>query len=199
MEKSTETKEEIRKRVLKLRASVGAKERSAAEQKIRERLFEASFYREAESLYCYVSFRDEADTSGIIENSLRMGKKVAVPRVAGKREMEFYFISGMNDLHPGAWDIPEPGEECAMAPRPDEHTLVLLPGVAFDRTGNRIGYGGGYYDAYLAGNTKCRKAATAFSLQCMEKIPSEEHDVRTEFIITEKELIRCLQDYPLTR
>ncbi len=199
MGKNTETKEEIRKQALKLRASMDAEKRSAAGKKILERLLEAPFYQEAESIYCYASFQDEADTAGVIEKSLSLGKKVAVPRVMGKREMEFFFIAGMDDLRPGMWSIPEPGAWCFRAPRPDVDALVVLPGAAFDRAGRRIGYGGGYYDVYLAGNTKCRKAALAFSVQCMERIPSEEHDIRTEFIITEKELVRCLQDYPQTR
>lgn len=195
MEKSTETKKEIRKRLLKLRASISAQERGEAEEKILKRLTEAPFYQKAESIYCYVSFRDEVDTTCVIEKSLRLGKKVAVPRVTGRRTMEFFYITDMNDLHPGAWSIPEPGVWCVRAPKPDEHALVILPGTAFDRTGRRIGYGGGYYDTYLAGNVRCRKAALAFSMQCIEWIPSEEHDIRAEFIITEKELIRCWQDY----
>lgn len=199
MARNTETKADIRERALRLRASTGEEERKAAGERIRERLFATDFYREAESVYCYVSFRDEADTKGIIEKSLELGKKVAVPKVTGKGKMEFFFIDSMKDLRAGTWSIPEPGEWCRQAPKPDERALVILPGAAFDRSGRRIGYGGGYYDAYLAGNMGCRKAALAFSVQCMKRIPSEEHDICTEFIITEKELIRCLQDYPETR
>ena len=137
--------------------------------------------------------------AGIIEVSLRRGKKVAVPRIVGRRRMEFFFIKSRADLRPGAWNIPEPGPWCAKAPLPDEETLVILPGAAFDRSGARIGYGGGFYDAYLAGNDRCRKAALAFDTQCMEQIPVDEYDVRAEMIITEKELIKCSQDYPETR
>lgn len=194
-----ETKVDIRKEALKLRSSFGEKERKAAEKKIAKRLLESSFYKEAESIYCYVSFRNEVDTAGIIEISLLLGKKVAVPRVSGQKKMEFFFISSRKDLNPGAWSIPEPGLWCRQAPKPDENALVILPGAAFDRAGRRIGYGGGYYDVYLERNTGCRKVALAFSAQCMERIPSEKHDVRTEFIVTEKETIICLKDYPQTR
>lgn len=182
-----------------MRSALGQEERCLAEVRMRDCLLSASFYEEAQDIYCYASFRDEADTCGIIEESLRRGKRVAVPKVTGKREMEFFFIDSMCRLHPGTWSIPEPGEGCVKAPRPGKHALVIVPGAAFDRSGRRIGYGGGYYDTYLEGNRECRIAALAFDVQCMAHVPSEEHDVRMEYIITEKELIVCSQDYPETR
>ncbi len=194
-----ETKEEIRERAFAVRAGMGKEERKAAEQAVMERLLREEIYENARRIYCYASFRDEVGTAGIIEESLRRGKKVAVPRIVGRRRMEFFFIKSRADLRPGAWNIPEPGPWCAKAPLPDEETLVILPGAAFDRSGARIGYGGGFYDAYLAGNDRCRKAALAFDTQCMEQIPVDEYDVRAEMIITEKELIKCSQDYPETR
>ena len=190
-----ETKEEIRQYALKIRKGLKKAERSAAEQAVTERLLTDPVYKNARCIYCYASFRDEVGTSVIIEESLRQGKKVAAPRIAGRRRMEFFFIKSRADLRPGAWNIPEPGPWCAKAPLPDEKTLVILPGAAFDRSGTRIGYGGGFYDVYLEGNDKCRKAALAFDVQCMDKIPADEHDVRAEIIITEKELITCSQAY----
>lgn len=194
-----ETKDEIRKRALEIRAEIGKAECRAAEQAVLERLTKEDFYKNARCIYCYASFRDEMGTTGIIEESLRQGKRVAVPRVVGRRGMEFFFIKSRADLRPGTWNIPEPGPWCAKAPLPDEESLVILPGAAFDRSGARIGYGGGFYDTYLKGNNRCRKAALAFDVQCVDKIPSEEHDIRADFIITEKELIICPQDYPETR
>lgn len=193
------TKEDIRKQILAVRAGISKAERRAAEAAIAERLMQTDFYKNARCIYCYASFRDEAGTAQIIEGSLRQGKRVAAPRVVGRRGMQFFFIKSRADLRPGAWNIPEPGPWCAKAPLPDEETLVILPGAAFDRSGARIGYGGGFYDTYLYGNGRCTKAALAFDAQCVEKIPAEAHDVRADYIITEKELIRCCQDYPETR
>lgn len=199
METGMETKEEIRNHILKIRSEIGKAERRAAAQEITERLIREDFYKNARFIYCYASFRDEVGTTGIIEESLRQGKRVAAPRVVGRRRMEFFFIKSRADLRPGTWNIPEPGPWCSKAPLPDEKTLVILPGAAFDRSGARIGYGGGFYDTYLDGNDRCVKAALAFDVQCVEKVPAEEHDVRAEYIITEKELIRCCQDYPEIR
>ncbi len=113
--------------------------------------------------------------------------------------MEFCLIKSLADLRPGFLSIPEPGPWCKKAAPPHEETLVILPGTAFDRRGGRIGYGGGYYDAYLEGKDRCRKAALAFHAQISENVPADSHDVRADIIVTEEEIIRCTQDCPETR
>ena len=95
-----ETKEEIRKQILAVRAEISKAERRAAEAVIAERLMQADFYKNARCIYCYASFRDEAGTAQIIEGSLRQGKRVAAPRVVGRRGMEFFFIKSRADLRP---------------------------------------------------------------------------------------------------
>ncbi len=187
-------KDKIRKHFLKLRGEICEDMRKDADAKIARRLFETEMYRKAKSVYCYAAFRDEAGTAEIMEESLRRGKRVAAPRVTGRRRMEFFYIRVLSDLKPGTWSIPEPGPWCDPAPKPDAGALVIMPGAAFDRNGNRIGYGGGYYDTYLADCPSCRRAALAFSVQCAECLPADPHDIRPEFIITEKELIICPQD-----
>ena len=113
--------------------------------------------------------------------------------------MEFCLIRSLADLCPGFLSIPEPEPWCEKAAPPSEETLVILPGTAFDRDGGRTGYGGGYYDAYLEGKEKCRKAALAFHAQIAEKVPADSHDIRVDIIVTEEEIIRCTQDCPETR
>lgn len=199
MEKNTATKEEIRKQFLEIRAGMERTDRETAGRLIADRLMHEPFYENARRIYCYAAFRDEAQTAGILEESLKRGKMVALPRVTGRRSMEFFYIKSMADLLPGKWNIPEPGTWCERAPVPDEESLVILPGAAFGRDGSRIGYGGGFYDVYLEGNTKCVKAALAFDRQCTKELPADIFDVRVDYIITEKELITCVQDCPQTR
>ena len=153
---------------------------------IAKRLFNELFYRNARFIYCYASFKDEVCTGKIIEESLRQGKKVALPRVSGERK---------TDLKPGFMGIKEPGQQCVKAPAPLEDTLILMPGVAFDRSGTRIGYGGGYYDTYLENHSVCMKSALAYSVQIAPEIPSAPTDIKADMIITEKELIVCSQDF----
>ena len=195
MVKSTETKEEIREKYRKIRAQIPSETRKHADSQIAERLFNRPEYRDARIIYCYMSFKDEADTASIIDESLRLGKQVALPRVTGKRKMEFFFISGQKDLVTGFMGIKEPAGYCLEASAPSEDALVLLPGLAFDRSGARLGYGGGFYDTYLAKHAGCKKAALAYSAQIAPEIPTEPVDVKTDMIITEKELIICSQDF----
>ena len=193
--KSTETKEELREKYRKIRAQIPSETRKHADSQIAERLFNRPEYRDARIIYCYMSFKDEADTASIIDESLRLGKQVALPRVSGKRKMEFFFISGQKDLVTGFMGIKEPAGYCLEASAPSEDALVLLPGLAFDRSGARLGYGGGFYDTYLAKHAGCKKAALAYSAQIAPEIPTESVDVKTDMIITEKELIICSQDF----
>ena len=192
-------KKQIRREFLAIRSELSGEWRAAAERAMAKRLFATDAFRDAEALYCFVSFRDEPDTFRILSESLRLGKRTAVPKVSGKRQMDFFYIKSLSDLIPGTWGIPEPKDSCEAAPLPGEHSLVLLPGAVFDRLGNRIGYGGGYYDTYLQICPCCMKAGFAFSIQCTGEIPSDAHDVRADLIITEKELILCRQDCRKTR
>lgn len=190
-----EKKEEIREKYGRIREELSPEIRKRADAMITKRLLDEPFYRDALFVYCYASFRDEADTAVIIEESLKRGRRVALPRVSGKRRMEFYFIKSPEDLKPGFMGIKEPGPWCPKAPPPCEETLVLMPGVAFDRSGTRAGYGGGYYDTYLEGNTECMKAALAYSVQIAPEIPAVPTDIKVDMIVTEEELIICSKDF----
>lgn len=184
---------------LRIRQQIPEGKRAEAEKMIEKRIFDGEFYLHADCVYCYVSFRDEVNTHEIILESLRRNKKVAVPRVTGRREMEFYYITSVKQLRPGYCGIREPAEDCAKAPYPGSEDLVIVPGAVFDRSGNRIGYGGGYYDAYFRKGGECMKTAPAFSEQIVESVPSERHDLHVDIIITEKELIQCSGDCLETR
>lgn len=194
MVKNTETKKEIREKYRKIRKGLPLDVRRKADISIAQRLLEEPVYLRARFIYCYASVNDETGTERIIEESLLRGKKVALPRVRGKRRMEFCFIKSLADLRPGFMGIKEPGPWCRKAPVPSEHTLFLMPGIAFDSSGGRVGYGGGYYDAYLQGNTLCTKAALAYSVQIAPAIPLCPEDIKTDMIVTEEGLIICSQD-----
>ena len=193
--KSTEIREEIRKQRLAGRAALSPEERQAADRKMAGLLFSCREWKVAETVFCYVSFRNEADTFRIIREALRCGKKAAVPRVEGKHRMEFYYIHSMDELSPGYMGIPEPFGEAGRKAIPGKNDLVVMPGAAFDRSGTRLGYGAGFYDAYLSKYPDCRRLALAYSVQIEETIPSESHDIPAEMIITEKGMIRCPQDF----
>ena len=196
--KSTEikqTKKEIREQYRRIREALPPEMRKSADEMIAKRLFDCAFYQNARFIYCYASLNDEAGTNMIIEEALRNGKRVALPRVRGKRRMEFCFIKSPADLKPGFMGIKEPGPWCPKAPAPFKDSVVVMPGIAFDRNGTRAGYGGGYYDTYLEGHAECIKAALAYSVQIAPEIPAAPADIKVDMIVTEKELIICSQDF----
>lgn len=196
--KSTEikqTKKEIREQYRRIREALPPEMRKSADEMIAKRLFDCAFYQNARFIYCYASLKDEAGTNMIIEEALRNGKRVALPRVRGKQRMEFCFIKSPADLKPGFMGIKEPGPWCPKAPAPFKDSVVVMPGIAFDKNGTRAGYGGGYYDTYLEGHAECIKAALAYSVQIAPEIPAAPADIKVDMIVTEKELIICSQDF----
>ena len=105
--------------------------------------------------------------------------------------MEFYPVSSMNSLSEGAFGILEPSaKDVSASENAAGKSLMLLPGVAFDKAGNRIGYGRGYYDRYLAGCPGISKIALAFEFQITDRIPAEHTDIKADLIITEKGVLQ---------
>lgn len=183
--RNLETKKEIRKRIRLLRRELPQEEREFYDRQITEQVLEHPLFRNAEEIYCYISAPEEAATSEIMKSAWKSGKKVAVPLVTGAHEMEFHYIDSLRDVSAGYQGILEP---TGRNPADGSRGLVILPGVAFDRKGNRIGYGKGFYDTYLQKHPTLKKLAIAYSLQCVDEILSQPHDICVETIITEKGL-----------
>lgn len=201
MVKNLETKKQIRTRVLREREALTADVREAYSQKILCLTVSHPLFQSAREIYCYASFREEVWTAGLMVEAWKAGKKIAVPRVAKEGHMDFYYIDSLEDLSPGYYGIPEPAGDSTRIALPESisatgmikddeidgsQVLVLLPGAAFDKKGNRIGYGKGFYDRYLQAHPKCRRIGLAYSAQCLEEIPAEPFDIRVEAVITEK-------------
>ena len=142
-------------------------------------------YRQARSLYGYLSYNQEVETHALLLQAQRDGKRVAVPKVTGPGEMVFYWLDELTQAAPGYCGIPEPDGSQPAAD--DDTALVLTPGLAFDRQGFRLGQGGGYYDRYLQMYPKAVTFGYAFEEQLCEAIPNEAHDRRLDFVVTQKE------------
>lgn len=139
-------------------------------------------YREAECIYAYISTCNEVDLRCLIEDAWTKNKRVATPKVLGKN-MSFFYINSYEDLVEGRFGILEPADNMQQATEKD--SLMLIPGIAYDKCGNRIGYGGGFYDRYLAEDNRHYKIAPAYELQLVDMIMVEEHDIRADKIISE--------------
>lgn len=182
----------IRKRMKQLRADMTRTERFEKSMQIFEQLITVPEFKRADRIYTYVSMDNEIDTIMLIDYSLSLEKRVFVPRVSG-RDMEFYEISDISELSPGYMGIYEPdinGKE----PDYSRTGFMCMPGLAFDKSYNRIGYGGGFYDKYLSVENKLYKAALAYEAQLLESIPAQDGDVRPDMIVTEENIYRKL-DY----
>lgn len=145
-------------------------------------------YERADTIFCYVDFRNEVRTRKMIEESWRRKKRVAVPKVE-RDVMKFCQVRKWSDLKAGYMGILEPEECCEEITTESGNCLMLMPGVAFDKERNRIGYGGGYYDKYLLQAEGIYKVALAFEEQICEELPCERHDLKPDVLITEKGIL----------
>ena len=166
-------------------------------QRIAQRVCAMEAFLRGSAVMAYADFRNEVITGPIILKALEMGKRVAAPlTVPEKCEIIPALIENYpGDLRPGAWGIPEPDPAQLRPLPPEQIDLVLVPGVAFDLTGNRLGYGGGYYDRFLSrlGN-RAVFVALAFELQLVERIEPGRYDLPVHYIATEKRLIPVARD-----
>lgn len=141
-------------------------------------------YRACTTIFSYVSVREEVDTLALIQAALRDGKQVAVPRCEGKR-MVFYNIDALERLVPGRFGLlePSPGVEAV----PDSHSVCLVPGLSFDRTGARIGYGGGFYDRFLPDFPGLSIGLCYTPLLSENPLPAESHDCRVAIVVSDRD------------
>ena len=173
-----------------LRREIGAKKRalSAAEIESRsaalaEKLYATPQYQQARSLYAYLSFNQEVRTNPIIERAWADGKRVAVPKVIGD-EMRFIWLDSFDQLGEGYFGIAEPIEDGPVAD--DETALILMPGLAFDTEGRRIGYGGGFYDRWLEAHPGHPLLALCYDFQLLPRLDVEEHDIPVDIVLTDR-------------
>lgn len=181
-------KRTLRREVLAVRDTLAGEIRAEKSASIRSRLQAHPAYLQADCVFCYASYGSEVETLPFLAQCRKDKKTVCCPRVRGK-EMEFYRIDSLSDLQAGFHGIPEPPARAGYLHRPCKGTLMVMPGVVFDRDRHRIGYGGGYYDRYLQEGQGIATIALAFSCQIRETIPADPHDIRPQSILTEDETI----------
>ncbi len=195
-------KREIRQEVTDKK---NALERDQVEEwsaQLKEKFCSLDAYKEAEAIYFYMSYNSEVQTIPMIEQAILDGKRAAVPIMlkSGKSfnkkgepkhdYMEFVYLKSMDECVPNFMGIPEPPAEL-ITEHPEriadeKEVLILMPGLAFDKEKNRIGYGGGFYDKYLDSHpdTIFHKVALCFDFQIYEHIPTEPHDEKMDLIVS---------------
>lgn len=185
-----QTKKELRREVRALRAAHTDEEIHAMSLKVLAQVRELREYQTADTLFVYVDCKHETETSDLIRQAWRDGKRTAVPKVIGQ-DMKFFYITSLEeDLAEGYFGIREPYEKNPADMAADSPgTLMLMPGVAFDENCHRIGYGGGFYDRYLEAHPGLGTIALAFEFQIKEEVPFEAFDILPGKIVTENRVI----------
>ena len=145
-----------------------------------EQFHGSDLYRQAKSIYGYLPYNQEVRTVAMLEQALKDGKRVAVPKCYGD-EMRFIWMDDLSKVEKGYAGIPEPIADDPVAD--DETALVLMPGLAFDPMGHRIGYGGGFYDKFLAKEPGHPTLALCYDFQMMDHLETEEFDIPVDRVI----------------
>lgn len=183
------SKKEIRKEILRARDGLSEEERKRGAFLITERLLGHQWYYGSHKILAYAAFGSELSLDMLIEESIKNGKEVYLPRIEGE-EMYFYPVKDLNELVSGYKGIREPELNASLRYQYNEEeaesTLLIMPGVAFDIYRDRLGYGKGFYDRFLADKPglQLRSIAVAHKVQLLEEIPHEETDIRPYQVLT---------------
>lgn len=173
-------KQELRKSIRDQKRAMSPEEIEARSKALMALFIETESYKSAKTLYGYLPYNQEVRTVPILEQALKDGKRVAVPKVYGD-EMKFLYLDDLSQVAKGYYGIPEPIADEPVAD--DETALVLMPGLAFDPQGHRIGYGGGFYDKFLSREPDHPTVALCYSFQVLEKLETEEFDIPVDLVL----------------
>jgi 5-formyltetrahydrofolate cyclo-ligase len=184
-----ERKRALRESMLAARGALAPRVVAEMSSAVQDRLLGLDEFRRARLVHAYVGAKaNEARTDRILAETLRTGRRLAVPRVEGDR-LAHHEIRSTAQLVASRFGLLEPDRSAPLVD-PGEIDLVVVPGLAFDRAGNRLGFGKGYYDRFLR-DVRGVKAALLYTLQLLDEVPADEHDVPVDLLVTEKGVERC--------
>lgn len=173
-------KKELRREIMAKKRSMSLEEIESKSTRLAQMLYQTDAYRNAKTLYGYMPYNQEVRTVPILEQAMCDGKRVAVPKVYGE-EMRFLYVQDLTAMEKSSFGIPEP---VANEPVADDPTaLVLMPGLAFDPAGHRVGYGGGFYDKFLQQETQHPTVALCYDFQMLPQLDTQEHDVPVDWVL----------------
>ncbi|MFV5335807.1 5-formyltetrahydrofolate cyclo-ligase [Bacillus paralicheniformis] len=184
-------KRSLRNEVRKRLANMPEQEFLLKAEAIHRKLFQSKQWKKASVIALTISRNREVPTEPIIEQARLEGKTVCIPKcMPDTKEMHFRSFQDESDLEVVYFGLQEPIVHKTGRMEPEDIDFILVPGICYDRTGYRIGYGGGYYDRYLSGFTK-DTASLAFECQVIDHVPKEPHDIPVEQIFTEDAVYTC--------
>ena len=173
-------KQELRAHIRQLKRAMTEEEIQAASQRLGVLFAASEAYRQAKTIYGYLPYNQEVRTTQMLQKALEDGKRIAVPKCYGD-EMRFIYLEDLSQVEKGYCGIPEP---IADGPIADDPTaLVLMPGLAFTKDGARMGYGGGFYDKFLAAEPNHPTLALCYAFQMVEHLDTEAHDIPVDTVL----------------
>jgi len=193
-----ESKRDLRARILAARAALSARARADDSAAACERLLGHPAWASADTVAAYLSIGEELDTHAFVHAILRSGRRLLLPRIVEpdrpeRRHLVLHAVSDPRaDTVAGRWGIREPDPRLCPEVAPDAVDLMLVPGLAFDRQGGRLGYGAGYYDRLLARTgERCVRIAALFEVQYVDRVPMQPHDQRVHWLVSAREECRA--------
>lgn len=188
-----EYKSELRKKVRRQREEMSPEKKAVFDNELLKNILKLKQYKSNSTILTYVSTKIEVDTFGLINQALKDGKRLAVPRcIDNSREMEFYYINSIDQLEPRTFGVLEPIKEQCELLTDYSKGLCIIPGLVFDFEGYRLGYGKGYYDRFLSrfgGDT----AGICYSFCVQWRLAHGYYDRRADLLVTEKYIRRTNQ------
>ena len=176
-------KKALRIQIKEQKRQMTAHQIESASQRLTELFVATEQFRQAKTVYGYLPYNQEVRTTGLLQRALQEGKRVAVPKIYGD-EMRFIYLDDLSLVEKSSFGIPEP---IADEPVADDPTaLVLMPGLAFTKRGDRMGYGGGYYDKFLANEPNHPTVALCYDFQIVDRIPTDDHDIPVDIVLSAK-------------
>ena len=173
-------KKELRRTIRERKRAMTEEEIVSRSEKLVALFAQSEAYKAAKTIYGYLPYNQEVRTVPMLEQALKDGKRVAVPKVYGD-EMKFLYLDDLSQVEKGYAGIPEPIADDPLAD--DKTALVLMPGLAFDPAGHRIGYGGGFYDKFLAAEPNHPTLALCYEFQMLPRLDTEEHDIPVDTVL----------------
>ena len=185
----SEQKKALRKNMRSRRVSMSKEDRDIASHKIVFNLLENPIYKSADIIMAYSSMPEEIQLNELFDNAFANDKTLAIPLIIGRGTMRPVFLPTVEDLVVGDFGIMTVRQDKRQFVEFEDIDCVIVPGAAFDRQGNRLGLGGGYYDRFLQRVPNAKRVALAFDYQLLEAVPAEPHDAKMDIIITESETL----------
>ncbi|MDY3618883.1 5-formyltetrahydrofolate cyclo-ligase [Agathobaculum sp.] len=187
-----ENKEFLRQKFRRERRQTSCAEKREIDEAVVQRVLNSPEYQRSNTVFLYVATAEEIDTRAILQHALQNGKCVCVPRCGAHQQMTAHRINSLDELREtGSFGILEPAKETPLV-RPDEIDFIVTPALACDQTGVRLGYGGGYYDRYLA-QTTAHAAVLCAEKRLIDALPCDNYDQRCDLIFTERRVLRIYE------